>query len=144
VPTKPSVRQYWWPSVNSVNVNILDFLQTTDIGEVQDRIVWHRSCYSNCTHSKHMASLQKRYEKHLTCQTVPWLSAEASSSREGKTQSRPISRSLQTRVICEKCIFCPEEKPGKKLRNIATFETSESDKTTQLKRCNSEMPLSRH
>ena len=96
-----------------------------DIGEVQNRIVWHTLCYSNFTHSKHIASLQKRYEKHLTCQTVPWLSTEASSSSDGKTQSQPISRSLQTRVICEKCLFCQEEKPRKKLRNIATFEASD-------------------
>ena len=107
-------------------INTLDRVQIINYEKDKVLMVWHKSCYAQFTHANHIQRLQKRYEKEATLLTKQSSTTnETTVSEPSSSSSRPSSRTSVKKVSWERCLFCQEDRTGKKLRNVATFETSE-------------------
>jgi len=95
-------------------ISTLDRIQSIDVDDEKEHIVWHRGCYSKFTHANHIERLKNRHEKEAKY-----------SCDQPSTCIRPSSRASVASVAWDKCIFCQEDKAGKQLRNVATLETSD-------------------
>jgi len=96
------------------NIDLLDFLESSNLADYTGRVVWHRGCYGTFTNTEHTRRLKKRYEKNSA--------AESSHSKESEPQ-RSSRRSIKS-VNWTLCMYCQEAK-HEKLHDVSVLETSQ-------------------